>query len=763
DPALIERELSVVEREFRQNGFIRLGDSASSDAPTPEELKKLARDRVLRAAELQRQEEVARSFLALRARLQREAFKRATAKTLERKIREAILARRLEAALSKEEILYLYLNNVYLGHHSYGVQAAAENYFRRDVGDLSLAEMALIAGLPQAPSRYSPFLNPDAARKRRSYVLGRMEDEGMISEAERDAAHAAEIKVYPVEDVFHEFAPYFAEQVRRDAVSRYGNAALLNEGLRIHTTMDSERQRAAQDAMFYGLLAVDKRQGFRGPLMHLPEGERQAFLARSTKLLDGEKIEQGRFYVGLVTSVEDKGVEVQVGPHKGWLPLLGMRWARRLNPEVFYSNALLSSAKRVVKPGDVVVLRAVDRDGLIDDEVQANPGLKKELPEGVQLFRLEQEPELQGAIVSVDPHRQYLVAMVGGYDFDANEYNRAFQACRQPGSAFKPLVYSAALEKLDWTPATVIVDSPIVFDDEASALRWKPQNYSEDFVGDVLLRTALVKSMNIPAVKTFQAVGIDNMAQWVASLGISTPLNHDLSSALGSSCVYPNELAGVYATLARYGNKRPTFFIRKIEDRFGRTLEDHTAYDDPWASLEDRVAGAYARLFDSGEQVMSRETGFITTNLLRGVVLEGTGGPAAKLGKPAAGKTGTTNDSFDAWFAGFTRSLVTVAWVGYDLNPHPLGRFETGGRAALPIWLTYMKRALDGVPQSEFFPPPGAQLMRLAIDNRTGKLATSGSKEIREMWFKTGTQPQEATPEKGTVDPRQFMMTDQGL
>jgi penicillin-binding protein 1A len=269
--------------------------------------------------------------------------------------------------------------------------------------------------------------------------------------------------------------------------------------------------------------------------------------------------------------------------------------------------------------------------------------------------------------------------------------------------------------------------------------------------------------MNIPAVKTFQAVGIDNMTQWVSSLGISTPLNHDLSSALGSSCVYPNELAGVYATLARYGNKRPTFFVRKIEDRFGRTLEDHTAYDDPWAALEDRVAGAYARLFDSGEQVMSRETGFITTNLLRGVVLEGTGGPAAKLGKPAAGKTGTTNDSFDAWFAGFTRSLVTVTWVGYDLNPHPLGRFETGGRAALPIWLTYMKRALDGVPQSEFFPPPGAQLLRLAIDNRTGKLATSGSKEIREMWFKTGTQPHEATPEKGTVDPRQFMMTDQGL
>jgi penicillin-binding protein 1A len=765
DPAQadVDRELASVQRELQQTGFIRLADGTLSDAPQPEQLRELAGGRVRKAAELARQEQVARAFLAIREREQRDAFKRATAKTVERKIREAILARRLEASLTKEEILYLYLNNVYLGHHSYGVQSAAENYYRKDVRDLTLAEMALIAGLPQAPSRYSPHLNPEAARKRRGYVLQRMLDEGMISEAEEKEAGAKEVKVFPVEDVFHEFAPYFAEQVRRDVVSRYGNSVLLNEGLRIHTTMDSERQRAAQEAMFYGLLAVDKRQGFRGPLMNLPKNEWEAFIARGTEALDGAKIEQGRFYVGLVTAVDTNGADVQVGHFKGRLPLLGMRWARRLNPEGFYPGALLQSAKSALKSGDVAVLRAVDANGLVDDEVQTSAAMKKELPEGVQLFRLEQEPELQGAIVSIDPHRQYLVAMVGGYDFDANEYNRAFQACRQPGSSFKPLVYSAAIEKLDWTEATMIVDSPIVYDDTSTEMRWKPQNYSEDFQGDVLLRTALVKSMNIPAVKTFQAVGTEAMAQWAASLGLSTLINADLSSALGSSCVYPFELAGVYATFARYGTRRPTHFIRKIEDRFGRTLEDHTAYDDAWASLGDRMAGAYAKLFDSGEQVMSSETGFITVDLLRGVVREGTGTPAAKLGKPAAGKTGTTNDSFDAWFAGFTRSLVAVTWVGYDLNPHPLGRFETGGRAALPIWLAYMKRALSGVPQGEFFPPPGAQLVRLAIDERTGKRARPGSKDMREMWFKVGTQPQDAAPEKGTVDPNQFMMTDQGL
>ncbi len=690
-----------------------------------------------------------------------EGYKKSTAKTIERKIREAILARRLENSLTKEEILYLYLNNVYLGHHSYGVQSAAENYYRKDVRELTLGEISLIAGLPQAPSRYSPFRNPEAAKNRRSYVLRRMLEEGMISQQEHDEAKAEEISVYPVEDVFHEFAPYFVEQVRKDVVERFGNPMLLNDGLKIFTAMDSERQRAAQDAMFDGLLAVDKRQGFRGPLKNLPKTEWKAFLDKASDALGGRKIEDGRFYVALVTGLDKDGesADVEVGHLKGKLPLLGMRWARKVNPEGYYPAIMISSVKSALSVGDLIVVRAVaDVKGLTDDDAQANAVLAKKVPAGVQLFRLEQEPELQGAIVSIDPFRQYLVAMVGGYDFDANEYNRAFQACRQPGSAFKPVVYSAAIEQLDWTSATIIVDSPIVFDDPEAQVRWKPANYGEDFVGDVLLRTALVKSLNIPTVKTFHAVGIEKMSAWSKSLGLSTPMNLDLSAALGSSCVYPNELAGVYATIRRYGVKQPTHFIRKIEDRFGRTLEDHTSFDDPWASFEDRVTAGYARLFEPGEKVMSPETGYITTDLLRGVVKEGTGGPANRLGKPAAGKTGTTNDSFDAWFAGFTRDLVAVSWVGYDLNPHPLGRYETGGRASLPIWLAYMKRALDGMPQGEFPPPRGANLVKLNIDNNTGKLASSGSKEIREMWFKAGTEPQDAAPEKNQADPSRFMM-----
>ncbi|WP_404369819.1 penicillin-binding protein 1A [Corallococcus coralloides] len=691
-----------------------------------------------------------------------EGYKEATAKTPKRKIREAILAFRLEQALTKEEILYLYLNNVFLGHHSYGVQSAAENYYRKDVRDLTLGEMTLIAGLPQAPSRYSPFLRPEAAKKRRSYVLGRMLTEGMISKAEHDQANAEPVKVYPVEDVFHEFAPYFVEQVRKDVVDRYGNPVLLKEGLKVFTTMDSERQRAAQDSVLDGLMSVDKRQGWRGPVMQLAtEGERKAFLDKAKKAMGKEELVENRLYVGVVTRIDEdgKGADVQVGPHQGRLPLLGMRWARKVNPESYYPASMITSVKKAVAVGDVVVLRHVVKKELTDDKEQWDKKLAEAIPEeGVKLFRLEQTPEAQSALVSIDPHRQYLTAMVGGYDFDDNEFNRAFQACRQPGSSFKPFVYSAALEQLEWTEATVIVDSPIVEHDPDNKVSWKPANYSEEFVGDVLLRTALVNSMNIPAVKTFGAVGVHNMAEWSKKLGLTTPMNMDFSAALGSSCVYPFDLASAYATFNRYGRKKPTYFIRKVEDRFGRTLEDHTAFDDAWAPLQDRVAAGYARLFEPGEQVMSPETGFILTHLLRGVVLQGTGGPAQRLGKPAAGKTGTTNDSFDAWFAAYTKDLVTVAWVGYDLNPHPLGRYETGGRAALPIWLNYMKRALEGRPQPEFYPWQSMQLARLYIDKKTGKVSSPGAKGAELMFFKKGTEPKEAVPDKNQVGVDQFMM-----
>lgn len=698
-----------------------------------------------------------------------EGYKESTAKTIKRKIREALLARRLESELTKEQILYLYLNNVYLGHHSYGVQSAAENYYRKDVKDLTLAEMALLAGLPQAPSTYSPFRDAAKAKQRRQYVLGQMLSKGMISKAEYDEASAGEVSVYPVEDVFHQFAPYFTEETRRDIVNRYGNPVLLNDGLKVFTTMDSEKQRAAQEATLRGLLAVDKRQGYRGPVMQLEGKAMSAFIEKSKKVMADQEITPGRYYVGVVSNIaKDKSVaDINIGGKVAKLPALGMRWAREVNGERYYPSVLINTVGPL-KVGDVVVVRAIkEKKELTDDREAWSDALAADVPEGVPVVRLEQEPEPQAAIVSIDPHRQYLAAMVGGYDFDANEFNRAFQACRQPGSSFKPIVYAGALEKMGWTEGTVLLDSPIVYDDPENQNRWKPANYDEGFKGEVLLKEALVNSMNIPAVKTFielarylgnknEVIGIKAINEFAQGLGFSTPLNPDYSAALGSSCVYPIELVQVYATINRLGLKKPTYFVRKIEDRFGRMVEDHTSYDDAWASLQDRVAAGYARLYEPGEQVLSKETAYLVTDLMRGVVQGGTGAPAQRLGKPAAGKTGTTNDSFDAWFTAFTRDLVTSAWVGYDLNPHPLGRYETGGRAALPIWLAYMSKALEGRNQPEFSPPPSLGLVQRRIDKKTGRIASS-MKNSMTLWFKKGTEPEDHEPEKGAAGADQFL------
>jgi penicillin-binding protein 1A len=671
-----------------------------------------------------------------------EGFEQGTKKSLRRKIRELILARRLEAAFSKEQILWMYLNGVYLGHHSYGVQAAAENYYRKNVEDLTLEEAALVAGLPQAPSRYSPFSHPEAARERRRYVLRRMTEEGMITQAEREAAAKAEVHVHGVDDVFRETAPFYVESVRRQIVDRYGNERLLAGGLRVETAMDLEKQRAAQAAMLKGLMEVDHRQGYYGPVANVTGAERAALRERLAKVWPKDALAVGDYCVGIVTRVDDKAslAEVEVGDAKGLLPVSGLRWARRPNPEVNWQEALVSRVSAAVHAGDVVVLRRVERTELARREATLASGKPKDVPEAELLFSLEQEPKLQGALVSVDPWSGYVTAMVGGYDFEASEFNRAFQACRQPGSAFKPVVYSAAIEKLDYTPATILTDAPIVFRDDASS--WKPQNYGQDFKGDVTLRTALVNSMNIPAVKTAEALwsklGIGALGDWAKTLGLSTPVKPELGSALGSSCVSLWELTNVYALFARYGEKRPSLFLKRVLDRDGNVLEDHADWRDPWVPLEERLAAGVAEVTRPREQVMDPRTAYILVRLMREVATVGTGARAAALGKPAAGKTGTTNDSFDTWFMGFTHDLATGVWLGYDINETPLARYETGGHAALPIWLDYMAKALKDREQREFEAPEG--IVEVRIDPETGKAVADSARGVKEP-FKMGTEP----------------------
>jgi penicillin-binding protein 1A len=684
-----------------------------------------------------------------------EGFAEGTRRNLRRKVRELILATRLEAAFTKEEILFLYLNGVYLGHHSYGVQSAAENYYRKNVEDLTLAEAALVAGLPQAPTRYSPFASPDSARSRRRYVLRRMFEDGYITAAERKAAEEAEVRVFGVDDIFRETAPFYVEQVRRQVVERYGNDRLLRDGLQVETAMSLEVQRGAQAAMLHGLMEVDHRQGYYGPVARVSGAEREELRQRLARAWPRGALGMGDFGVGLVTAVDDRAgfAQVEVGEEAGQLPISGMRWARRPNPEAWYPDALISRVSTALAPGDVILVRRVERKELLERESGRDPGARAHVPEAPLLLALEQEPRLQGALVSLEPFTGYVAAMVGGYDFEASEFNRAFQACRQPGSAFKPIVYSAAMEKLGYTPATLLTDAPIVYRDEESGVSWKPENFGATFKGDVTLRDALVHSMNIPAVKTAAALGLDQLVEWARTLGITTPVKRELGSAIGSSCTTLWDLAGVYALLDRYGEKRRSTFVKRVLDRDGRVLEDHSAPADPWVPLSTRLAAAAAVVETPRQRVMDERSAYITVHLMHEVATVGTGAQAARLGKPAAGKTGTTNDSYDTWFLGFTRDLLTGVWLGYDKNESPLSRYETGGRAALPIWLSTMQAALRERPQPQFPVPDGIVLVR--IDPATGRVVEGAGQGVEEP-FKIESQPAAAAAGQPRLEVREL-------
>jgi penicillin-binding protein 1A len=641
-----------------------------------------------------------------------------------RKAREFILTRRLENNFDKEHILWLYLNEVYLGHHSYGVQAAAENYFRKNVWELSLPEIALIAGLPQAPSQFSPFAHPERAKARRAYVLRRMFEEGMITAQERKEADDAPIKVYAVQDIFRETSPYVTEHIRRDLVARYGNERLLNDGLKVYATVDLEREHDAIAATIKGVIEADKRQGFRGPLLNLKKKDWDDFTKKEQAFLEGEG-KRDEVIAALVTSVEKESAKIRVGDQEGAVPLEQAAWARKPNPELNSEYTKITTLRPVLSAGDVVLVRATETKGV---------------------WALEQDPKLQGALISTDPNSGYVVAMIGGYDFEKSEFNRAFQACRQPGSAFKPIIYSAAIEQRGFTASTILLDAPIVADDDSTGRRWKPQNYEEEFKGEVPVRQAFLHSMNTPAIRTLMTVGVKAAAEWGHKLGLSTKINEDLSMALGSSCVIPSELTGVFATFSRLGKKAKMIYLRRVLDRDGRILEDHSSFYDPWTELDDRLASGYAKLFEVPEQVMTPETAFLTQQLMQAVCKPpGTGGRAAALGKPVAGKTGTTNDLFDAWFLGYTRELVTGVWVGYDTYETPMDKYATGGHYALPIWLDYMQKALKGVPQGEF-ESSSENIVWINIDGETGKRATEDTRQpVLEAYLKGSEPPDEGS------------------
>ncbi len=528
-------------------------------------------------------------------------------KSFTRKIREAILAYKIEKYLTKEEILFLYLNQIYLGHGAYGIAAAAENYFGKNIEALNIAESALLAGLPQAPSKYSPYHHPQQAKKRQIYILNRMAEEGYISSNEAiKVAQAPYVLKNKEGGAIHELplqskALHFVEYIRRYIEEKYGKDALYKNGLQIFTTIDLHFERTAQEAMEAGLKEIEKREKY--------------------------------------------------------------------------------------------------------------PSAETPFP-----------PE--GALVCFDLETGYVKAMVGGRDFKKSQFNRAIQARRQTGSAFKPIVYSSALDK-GFTPTSIIVDSPIVF--EWGDKKWKPKNFEGKFSGPTTLRNALTHSVNIVTVKIAQEVGIGYIKDYAQKLGISSPLHHDLSMALGSSSISLYELTKAYATFANQGNLFKPIFIKKILDRDGNLLEENLPL-------------FYFKESSEEEKIIAPQTAFLMTYLLQGVVQHGTGWRARSLGRPVAAKTGTTDQFMDAWFIGYTPELIAGIWVGFD-EERSLGENETGARAASPIWVTFMSKMLKDRPVKDFPVPEGIEFMK--IDPQTGQVSL-GREGILEC-FREGTGP----PQKG--------------
>ncbi|MCH2172650.1 PBP1A family penicillin-binding protein [Myxococcota bacterium] len=716
-----------------------------------------------------------------------------------RKLREAILAWQIEKRFEKEDILYLYLNQIYFGHGAYGIGEAASTYFGKPPGELTISESALLAGLPKAPSRYSPFANPAEAEKRRVYVLSRMREEGNnlrkpLSRATYEAAMAEVPVLVDSEPNESQLAArYFVEEVRRYLFSALGGDSVLQGGLTIETTLDADLQRAATAALKKGLDDLDRRQGYRESVRLVPEkqipeeirlaGERNEIdpspnvsgtTMRGTddRLPADAILSQKPTFIGVVTEVDPdaQSARVAFAPGiEGVANLPEVAWARPADPDK--RPQPVKAIEEVLARGQVAIFERVG--------VQRSEDGSEEV-----VVTLHQAPIVQGALLSIDVTTDEVIALVGGYEFDQSQFNRVTQAKRQPGSAFKPLIYGAALDK-GYTPASIIRDTANVYVDETSGFIWRPRNYGRNFYGPITLREALARSVNNATVHLFRDIGVDYVIDYARQLGIKSPMNRDLSLALGASDLSLLELTQAYATYPAAGRKVIPTFIRRVTDGEGNILLENIALgDDPSELLEpsepmveeEAVTVAVMDEPDAADAPDERveaeepelpagylirpESAYLVTDLLHAVVADprGTGWRLRALGRPLAGKTGTTNDQADAWFMGFSPEIMTGVWVGHDESRF-LGWGETGSRAAAPIWVDYMRSALANRPVRSFTPPEPIIFAR--IDRKTGLLAGADSTDTVFQAFLTGTEPtRTATAEKSDTEIRRELRID---
>ncbi|MGQ0530855.1 MAG: penicillin-binding protein 1A [Panacagrimonas sp.] len=642
-------------------------------------------------------------------------------RSYERKIREILLALRIEQEMSKQQILETYLNKIFLGQRAYGVGAASLIYFGRDPQDLSWSQAALLAGLPKAPSRDNPVTSPQRAKERRDYVLRRLRELGKLAELDYQAALAEKISVVLAPSQVETDAHYVAEMARAEVVAKFGDAAYVS-GYRITTTVNSERQIAANQALRTALLAYEERHGWRGVETRLPD----ALLTES-----GEQAQAMDDWLAQLPAVAGLVPAVVIGfsPDKLSVLLPG-RILVDIAPAHFKWAGL--SAKKPVKRGDVVRVRAADKDS----------------------WRLAQIPEVQGALVALDPRSGAIEAATGGYDFLLNKYNRAAQARRQPGSGFKPFLYASAFTH-GYSPATVLLDAPVVFEDSQLEGAWRPENYDGDFKGPMRLREALVQSRNLVTIRLLQSVGIDTARNDIEKFGFEKArMPRDLSMGLGTGSYTPLEMASAYAVLANGGFRVQPYVIQSIVDAQGKVLFTatpptfcdalcaETAGKNPAAAKPVSTAGAPTP--PVAPQIMDPRATWLVDDILREVTIRGTAAEARKLGrKDIAGKTGTTNDETDAWFNGYNGELVAVVWMGFD-QPAPLGRGEVGGRAALPMWMDFMRVALKDRVESPRPRPPG--LANVRIDRATGGLASGGDPDAILEYVPDDQIPQATNP-----------------
>ena len=645
---------------------------------------------------------------------------------LERKAREALIALRMENVFTKDQILELYLNEIFLGYGAYGVAAASLNYFDKSMDELTIAEAAYLAALPKAPSNYHPVRHAEAAKARRDWVISRMRIEGFITMEEAAAAAAEPLVAAERRDTVPVTAAYFVEEVRRELSQQFGDDELYEGGLSVRTTINPEFQRLADAALRNGLIAYDRRHGWRGPIVQLQRGTDWVEYLKTAEKPAGAR----DWLMAVVLKVEAEAATIGLGPENaGVIPISELLWARPWLPEQELGPEV-TKASDVLAVGDVVLVEPMSESEPNDDD--------ETIPYEDGSYGLRQIPEIDGGIIAMDPHTGRVLAMSGGYEFARSEFNRATQARRQPGSAFKPFVYLAALDN-GYTPSTVILDAPFVMK-QPDGSKWKPTNYGNRFYGPSVMRLGVEKSRNLMTVRLAKAVGTGPIAENARKFGIMDDMPRELAMALGAGETTLARLATAYAMLANGGKEITPTFIDRVQDRTGQTIYRHDERPCSGCRVVAWNGQSPPIIPDEREIVSDPVSTYQIVSMLEGVVRRGTGARASRLGKTLAGKTGTTNESQDTWFMGFSPDLVAGVYVGFD-TPRTLGNGETGSSVALPIWMDFMEGALAGQSSTPFRVPEGVRMV--LMNTETGQPARPGDerRKIVNEAFRRGTEP----------------------